>query len=998
MKYLIAILVMLARVCHGQALVGIDMALDNQGFTFGTNFLVEGGWYKRMPVGMATTNFTTPMTNGPGTYRLWVRTMAAGGFNAYTNTYQVAEAQVLVRQHSANATYWTNSGVFTVTNSFTNILTYLTNANTVFVHDWIVGGFYLQPITNYWNVNQPSLVNTPHYFADFSPILVTNTTDIVAGNIIPNSTFGNGMANEWGFLRDTFGTNSLTWQEEAIVYGDAVHGNSAFRITQDAGNFQLISPPLRARGSNVSRPYTLTTYAKLIGSGSPSVSIKVQTTIPTIAGVGTNVQVLAMGTPTTNWQRFTNTFYFAPMPTREFYITWEHMLSGSNGVLIDSVQLEEGTNATAWASRWPVEIAIKTGRNGNMFLQGDPVVLQLTAYNSHATNRVISVATDIYYYDNTVASNMVTTVEVPPGASTNLIYPPTEVGPYRVQTRLLGNPDFETTETSYAVAAFAPNSTATLPSSNMWMGTHVPSTRQAVLSNRVWGVDISRAFSTANMFRWSTIQPTSATNWNWTFTDVAVSNTAPTIAIYGAFNDIKGSPSWAMTSGVPDMTYLQAFASNVVARYKDRIGWWELMNEPYAGSGNWTSTNAQELMTTALVTGIRSADPNARIAAGVMDTTNRWISLYNALSPTIRTQIQDVAFHYYPSYVGSAGANMNTDESYAAIKVSADLVRSQGYRPINSESGMWDYGTGHENGNWFTQGEYLWPHLQEEAYVRGHVFSTFEIMRQALRSVGNGIVFMHYYAALLGLTPTRPDTQPTIFNNNDSIKNQGLAYYTAVNFVGKGTPLGPVTNTAGGSNLEAYGFQGNDGQAVITAWTLRPSTNYTVTITNTAFEVRNVFGKLIQSNTATVTIGMLPVYIRSSTLATNVLNAEYAKAAAAGAGTLPAPNVAIDQTPEGLLTQAPFWFKWTAASMSRMNYFTQPYQVLTRYKIDGITTGWSDWSATRQLVIDTLPAAGIYRLEVQTKDAVGAATNSATGPWFFVNDGANWRIGTLSTP
>jgi len=998
MKKLLAFLCLVARAFGGQSLVGVDMALDNQGFTFGTNFFVEGGWYKRMPAGMATTNFTTPMTNGPGTYRLWVRTMAAGGFNAYTNTYKIAEAELLIKQHSANATYWTNSAVFTVTNSFTNILTYLTNANTAFVHDWIVGGFYLQSITNFWNVNQGSVVNTTHFFADFTPITTTNTTDIVAGNIIPNSTFGNGMANDWGFPRDTFQTNSLTWQEEAIVYGDAAHGNSAFKISQDAGNFQLISPPLRSRGSNVARPYTLTTYAKLNSTNPATVTVKVQTTVPTINGVGTNLQVISMGSPTTNWQRFTNMFYFAPMPTREFYITWEHLLTDSNGVLIDSVQLEEGTNATPWAARWPVEVAIKTGRHGNMFLQGDPVVLQLTAYNSHATNRVISVATDIYYYDNSLASNLVTTVEVPPGASTNLIYPPTEIGPYRVQTRLLGNPDFDTSETSYAVAAFGPSSTTTLPNSNSWLGTHMPSTRQAVLTNRAWGVDMTRAFSTANMFRWSTIQPTSATNWNWSFTDVAVSNTAPTVTIYGAFNDIKGSPAWAMTSGVPQLVYLEAFASNVVARYKDRIGWWELMNEPYAGGGNWATTNAQELMTAALVTGIRAADPNARISAGVMDTTNRWLSLYAALSPTTRTQIQDVAFHYYPSYVGSAGANMNTDESYAPIKVSAELVRSQGYRAINSESGFWEYGNSHENGNWFTQGDYLWPFQQEEAFVRGHVFTSFEVMRQALRTAGNSMVYFHYYASLLGMSPTRPDSQPTLFNNNDSLKNQGLAYYTGVNFVGKGTPNGPITNTAAGVNLEAYGFQGNDGQAVVVAWALRPSTNWTVTITNTAFEVRNVFGKLIQTNIAAVTVGLLPVYIRSSTMATNVLNAEYVKAAVAGAGTLPAPNVSIDYSPEGALTKAPYWFKWTSASSSRVNYFTQPYQVLTRYRINGITADWSDWGSERQVVFDTLPTAGIYRLEVQTKDAVGAATNSATGPWFFVNDGPNWRIGTLSTP
>ena len=71
---------------------------------------------------------------------------------------------------------------------------------------------------------------------------------------------------------------------------------------------------------------------------------------------------------------------------------------------------------------------------------------------------------------------------------------------------------------------------------------------------------------------------------------------------------------------------------------------------------------------------------------------------------------------------------------------------------------------------------------------------------------------------------------------------------------------------------------------------------------------------------------------------------------------------------------------------------------MTRYRVYGTGEDWSEWDNVSQLVRDTLPAAGIYRMEVQTKDAVGAATNSATGPWFFVNDGANWRIGTLSTP
>lgn len=989
MKKLFALFCLTARLAGGQVLVGVELDLAGQGYTFGTNYMVEGGWLKRMQLGTNTMTADLPLTNGPGTYKVFSRIYSPNA--SYTNTITFGDGSVDTIQSALNWVARTN----TTTVGFTNVQILMRKGILTNVHDNVIGGIYIEPVLTYANAFGAAVVNTTHFFADFGFASATNTSDIVTGNLIPNSSFELGFAGGWGFPRDTYNTNSVTWQEEVIDPTEFVTGTKSVRVSDNYARYQLISPPLRHRGTNVYRPYTLTLSAKRVGSSTPTLTFNVQTTTQGILGVYTNRQQVTIGVPTTNWTRYTNTFYFQPVPTREFYLTMEHLVTGGDGVVIDDIMLEEGTNARPWQPRTPVEVAIKTGRNGNLFLAGDPVQLQLVAYNSHATNRVITVATEVYYYDNSLASNMITTVSVPPGGSTNIIHPPSAVGPYRVSNRIIYEPSFYATETSYSVAAFGPNDTTSLPNSNAWIGTHAPSTKASVLSNRIWGVDISRAFSAANMFRQTTIQPSSNT-WVWNPSDVAISNTAPTLAIYGAFGDIKGSPSWAYTNGIPIPSVIESFASNVVARYKDRVGWWELMNEPYT-SGNWNSTNAWEKTTTALIAGIRAADPNARISAGVMDSTNDWISLYAALSPTTRTQINDAAFHYYPSYVGTVGKNMNGNESFPAIKVTADLVRGWGYRPINSESGMWDLGVRHFSPNWYTQGKYLWTHLQDEAYVRGHVFTTFEIMRHILRCVGNGMVFFHYYAALAGFSPTRPDTQPTLFENDDSLKAQGLAFYTACNFVGKGTPLGPITNTAAGSNIESYAYQGNNGEAVVCAWTLSPGTNRTVTITNTAFEVRNVFGRLIQSNSAVVTVGMLPVYIRSTTLATNTLIAEYVKGATAGAGTLPAPEVSIDYSPEGAQAVAPFWFKWSAVSKSAINYFTQPQLVMTRYRVYGTGEDWSEWDNVSQLVRETLPAAGIYRLEVQTKHDVGS-TNSAVGPWFFVNDGPNWRIGTLSTP
>lgn len=202
--------------------------------------------------------------------------------------------------------------------------------------------------------------------------------------------------------------------------------------------------------------------------------------------------------------------------------------------------------------------------------------------------------------------------------------------------------------------------------------------------------------------------------FDWSFHDATVNElTARGIQIVGLLNG--PTPAWAApgTAGgdffPPDPQSFASFAGSVVGRYKDRIKYWEVWNEPdnavYWKPNPDPAAYANLLKATAAA--IRAADPNARILVAGMVTPEPAVSFLTTIAAQGAWDSFDIlSIHPYTDPKGPEEGQINS----AGVGQIRALAERLGNKPIWATEFGWSTGAGGRGGVAFdeeSQANYL---------------------------------------------------------------------------------------------------------------------------------------------------------------------------------------------------------------------------------------------------------------------------------------------------
>jgi polysaccharide biosynthesis protein PslG len=214
-------------------------------------------------------------------------------------------------------------------------------------------------------------------------------------------------------------------------------------------------------------------------------------------------------------------------------------------------------------------------------------------------------------------------------------------------------------------------------------------------------------------FQMSRIEPKRGEfDWNWS--DQMVSGfTQRGVSVLGILN--APTPAWATAGGPggdfypPDSQAFADFASAVVGRYKDRVHYWQIWNEP-DNAIYWRpqpSPSAYASLLKAVSRAIKAADPSAQVLSAGVVSPEPATSFYQAIADNGAWDSFDIiAIHPYTDprspedgQIGSAGVGQ--------IKA---LAARLGQKPIWATEYGWSTASGDRSGNQVsddTQANYL---------------------------------------------------------------------------------------------------------------------------------------------------------------------------------------------------------------------------------------------------------------------------------------------------
>jgi len=226
-------------------------------------------------------------------------------------------------------------------------------------------------------------------------------------NLVPNGSFEAG-AGGWGSTADLsgWGTRGLDFRFGEVDHDVAYDGKASLKIAVNPQNapvffFDYYEPrrqpvwaPLLANEGWIAvepgKPYTLSAMMKADRPG-----VVARMGLRTMQGKRTQNVTLSC-----EWQR-----YSVRLTPQEpcVYVKLGPDLNASKmdaaATWIDAVQLEAGKGATPFVSYSPVEVGFETGRVGNLFDGGEPIIVRATASNRGAEEAAVTItwrATDFF--------------------------------------------------------------------------------------------------------------------------------------------------------------------------------------------------------------------------------------------------------------------------------------------------------------------------------------------------------------------------------------------------------------------------------------------------------------------------------------------------------------------------------------------------------------------------------------------------------------------------
>lgn len=769
-------------------------------------------------------------------------------------------------------------------------------------------------------------------------------------NLIYNSGFElGGMGHS--SARQKLGYDSFA--ENGILTANAKSGSYGFTIPPEDGNIyytRLIQLPLLTATN-----YTLSFWAK---ADTDANFVLLQVGTYGNLSSFTNTGFLPSAA---SWTRYSTTLYVNPTNSSEFQvgISWAH----NRALWIDDIQLELGSTATTYAPKDVVEIGWIGDRLGHVIVPGMDKRAGLRLYSTTATNGTVKV--EMQDWLNKTVISLTTNLSLSPGLVTNWFPLPNSNGAFRVVARWNGGGNTPA-ESLFTVLP-------TPPATNNFFGGHNPSSAYMMEYWRTnTGLVWTRSLSPAAFFRWSTIEPTEGA-FNWTATDTAVDSQTNGIIFASISGSATTFPAWALTNGyMPDLVKWSNYVYQVVDRYKDRISYWEDINEPSAE----ITTNDLAILLPMTVSVVKDLQPTAYFVAlggvgeAVRDTAYA-AGVWAQLSDPIKAKIDAFSVHLYPPS-GSDWSNPQFDAGY-------DVWRTQSAawgKPV------WETETAGVTRHQLRTIAY-WTRPESELWRGVHWDPIWRSTVPFIRSAGYGFAKHFYYDTRSPYAESdMGTTQDNLWNKDESLGTAGASLFWAANLLGDPPVAGGQLNHSGASGaIDAELFVANGTNAVIAMWS-EEKRSRTITFTNSYFSVYDTMGNVVQTNVAAVNLGILPIYIVSDTLNTNALANAYLSGTIVTNTDAIAPYATIDETPYGTVASGSLvrcrWLAWDNLSL---NDSVSTTRLQTRYSLTNGT--WSSWSGSVRTFGPAVLPNGTYILNIESKDEIGN-TSSVSGPTFVV--------------
>ncbi|MBL7650039.1 MAG: hypothetical protein JNK74_28030 [Candidatus Hydrogenedentes bacterium] len=478
-------------------------------------------------------------------------------------------------------------------------------------------------------------------------------------NLIPNSSFELG-ADGWSSLgKSTAAGGDLCGLYGVVQAGESYDGGHCLRIElgpgltpvtysdYTLGSSQTVvqSAPLAASlGWMRVTPgvaYTLSAFMRADRDGVPAdLALRFGGNVNAVVGADFHSKRVVLGT---SWARYD---FSMVAYTPDVFVALGPNLSetpeASAVVWIDSVQLEVSSGGpdagsaapSAYVPREAIELGLNCGRQGNLFDVTEAIGFTVTCANTTPLATEVELHAELEDYFGTRGPETIHRWSVAPGARVENFLPLSVPGGGYYRAHLsweLGEIAHSRTIKFSVVESY--------PSQESIFGlNHVPTTDGACGQLRKAGVTWARDWS----MKWGSIEAREGT---YDFAEIdrqverigrAGMNLLPLLppqpsTLWASEAPLEGLPAVERSAYAPAPEHrdkLNAFIFATVSRYRDRVRYWEFLNEPLwvpwyclPAGGGYTVDTYIELLKGASAA-MKSADPNCVVIGGLSIMAN----------------------------------------------------------------------------------------------------------------------------------------------------------------------------------------------------------------------------------------------------------------------------------------------------------------------------------------------------------------------------------------
>ncbi len=931
----------------------------------------EGAWihYGHDPI-TATLTLPTALLRGT-TYYIFVY---FGDYDVHRTVTCVCGGStstvVTTDDRDAASGYWSFPACILTpaSTSATMVITFAGNTSTDAAR--LFRGIYITTNANLTMLRDGTAVNLTF------PTVMDNSA-AVKGNLIPNSGFETGVDSAWGFYSQGSGrtvpVNDM-WDNTQGRSGAAclkLSCDSATRFTPSNTAEVIIS---RVYHLKPNKTYTVSAYFKTSVGLTTDVTVELKNTFVPPAGFDPQYSITsgAVSINSAGWTRVSVTGYAKAYPTPDFqiYIT----TSGGDGtyILIDDVQLEEGSLDT-YAPAANVEAGLVFNvatYPGNIYYTTDSLTTDLVVRNHTGGTLSRTLSYEIYDFQNALVASGTQSLSSIPGNTTQTssfsIAAGGKQGIFRVVTWL----DSEAlTEREYTYAII-PEPAESGVDTTSFLGIHPNYYDRSLDVYQRLGIKWVRDLSPAAHGRWSVVEPSDDT---FVFYDTqkaaAIDHGMTDVCVLGTNNFW---PAWANNVNVPDLPKWGEFCQQMVEHYNGINGplvkYWEIWNEPGAEAPGLTSAFYAQMLKTA-TDAILGEDATANVVGmgGVTDTHMQ--------------EIIDEIESQYPAWDWQSDLAALATHDYPTGEPPEDLtpiLNTYGVPIWNTESGYKDLGFKQgPNSNFISWGISIWPHIPASRFNNGMIGAVGNVTETFLRTIASGQTKYFYYDGRLDADPSKFVHIYSMLDHDLTIKAKGIAYAIAGSLIYQATTLG---NIVSGENSYVLVFDAPAAPIAALFSSDFSAKQIVCTLNSNQFEVLDVMGNVISASSP-IPFGRIPIYVRGVGISAATLAAGFG-AITTRADTA-APNISISDGPRGVIAAGtPFRVRWIASddtsypNTGEIDGETQgttgtpnPLAITYSYQLTPYST-WSSWVAGAYVDYSGL-AAGNYTFSVRAKDEAG---------------------------